>query len=233
MKKNKETYIILSEKYWNKSLIKTLSEKFNKINWILIDKRQDFNTGNLDLINTTKIFIPHWSYIIPDEIFSKFECIVFHMTDLPFGRGGSPLQNLIVLGKEETKISALKVVKELDAGPIYLKKDLSLSGKAEEIFTRANAIIELMIIEMIEKDLEPTEQQGDIVHFKRRKPKDSNLVNLKSLKDIYNHIRMLDADGYPKAFIENDSFKFEFSNVDLSKGEEIKADVRIIKKEIE
>jgi methionyl-tRNA formyltransferase len=152
------------------------------------------------------------------------------MTDLPYGRGGSPLQNLIVLGKEKTKISALKVVKELDAGPIYLKKDLNLDGTAEEIFIRANSIIKLMIIEILEKNLEPKEQKGNVVHFKRRKPKDSNLVDLNELKDIYDHIRMLDADGYPKAFMENDYFKFEFSNASLKKGEEIKAEIKIIKK---
>lgn len=223
------TYIILSEKSWNSSLLQELSTK-TEGNWVFINKRSEFNIVNLDSIKPVKIFIPHWSYIIPDEIFEKYECVVFHMTDLPFGRGGSPLQNLIVLGKEETKISALKVVKELDAGPIYLKNKLSLNGTADEIFIKANSIIELMIIEIINKELKPYEQKGVVVHFKRRKPKDSNITNLKNIKDIYNHIRMLDAEGYPKAFIENKYFKFEFSNAIVKDGEEIKAEIRIIKK---
>lgn len=223
-------YIILSEKKWNSDLEKKLKLDFPFSNWKTINRREEFQNDLLIKYNPTKIFIPHWSYIIPDEIFEKHECVVFHMTDLPYGRGGSPLQNLIALGKEKTKISAIKVVKELDAGPIYLKKDLSLHGTAEEIFIRTNSIIKLMIIEIIDKDLEPKEQKGDVVHFKRRKPKDSNLVDLKELKDIYNHIRMLDADGYPKAFIENEYFKFEFSNASLKKGEEIKAEIKIIKK---
>ena len=41
---------------------------------------------------------------------------------------------------------------------------------------------------------------------------------------------MLDAEGYPKAFIENKYFKFEFSNATVKDGEEIKAEIRIIKK---
>ena len=44
------------------------------------------------------------------------------MTDLPFGRGGSPLQNLIVRGFEETMTSAIKVTKGIDTGDIYLKE---------------------------------------------------------------------------------------------------------------
>ena len=230
MGKSVKTYILVSEKNWNKNLLENLSSRKDNSKWVLINNKKDFNIENLNSINPDKIFIPHWSYIISDEIYEKHECIVFHMTDLPFGRGGSPLQNLIILKKEKTKISALKVVKELDAGPIYLKKDLNLYGTAEEIFIRSNSIIELMIIELIDKNLEPKEQKGDVVHFKRRKPNDSNLIDLKDLNGIYNHIRMLDADGYPKAFIENNCFKFEFSRAVLKTNGEIKADVRIIKK---
>ena len=59
------------------------------------------------------------------------------MTDLPFGRGGSPLQNLITRGISKTKISALRCNEEIDAGPIYLKRPLSLHGSAEEIYQLA------------------------------------------------------------------------------------------------
>lgn len=230
MEKTNRTYVLVSEKRWNKGLLEKLSCKKDNFNWILINNKEDFNSENLNLINPTKIFIPHWSYIIPNKIFEKHECVVFHMTDLPYGRGGSPLQNLIVLGKEKTKISALKVVKELDAGPVYLKKNLNLLGTAQEIFIKSNAIIELMILEIIDNDLEPKEQEGEVVLFKRRKPKDSNIGDLKGVREIYDYIRMLDADGYPRAFIEDNYFKFEFSRASLKANGEINADVRIIKK---
>ena len=53
------------------------------------------------------------------------------MTDLPFGRGGSPLENLILRGHTSTVISAIKCAPELDSGDIYLQKPLSLYGSAE------------------------------------------------------------------------------------------------------
>jgi hypothetical protein len=56
------------------------------------------------------------------------------MTDVPFGRGGSPLQNLIVRGRRETKLTALRMSREFDAGPVYMKEPLSLEGGAEEIY---------------------------------------------------------------------------------------------------
>lgn len=226
-----ETYVILSEKIWNHSLVSSLSQRNNSINWILIDNDKDFNITFLEQNQVTKIFIPHWSYIIPENIYSQYECIVFHMTDLPYGRGGSPLQNLIVRGHTETKISALRVVKELDAGPIYLKSDLSLSGTAQEIFTRANKIIEIMIEAIVINDLKPKEQEGEVVKFKRRKKEDSNILEIENLEKVYDHIRMLDADGYPQAFIETANLRIEFSKAKLNTNKEVlKAYVRISKK---
>ncbi len=225
------TYAIVSEKTRNHTLIDKLQSEFKSISWILIDDKKKFNVTFLETHQITKIFIPHWSYIIPSEIYLNYECIVFHMTNLPYGRGGSPLQNLIVRGHTETKISALRVVKELDAGSIYLKRDLSLSGTAEEIYDRANEVIEPMISEIISKNLEPKVQEGDIVKFKRRKPEDGNISDLEDLKTGYDYIRMLDAEGYPHAFLETSNLKLEFTNANYNIDDEIiTAHVRIFKK---
>lgn len=222
-------FLILSEKRWNKSLFEKLRNNYHH-NCFLIDKKENFNLGALVQLNIEKVFIPHWSYIIPEEIFTKFECIVFHMTDLPFGRGGSPLQNLIERGIYETKISALRVVKELDAGDIYLKKDLSLYGSAEEIFLRANNLIYEMIVEIINKSLKPTPQIGCSEVFKRRKKEQSNIVGLNDINKIYDNIRMLDAEGYPRAYLDFNDIRIEFSRAQLKADESVIADVRIFKK---
>ncbi|MFC2132962.1 methionyl-tRNA formyltransferase, partial [Bacteroidota bacterium] len=176
------------------------------------------------------IFFTHWSYIIPENIYNNYNCIVFHMTDLPYGRGGSPLQNLIERGHTHTKISALKVVKELDAGPIYLKRDLCLHGTAEEIFLRAGNIFIEMIEKIVRENPIPIIQQGEPVFFKRRKSEMSNMKELKNIMQVFDYIRMLDAVNYPNAFIENDYFKFEFSRAALKSDNSIIADVRIFKK---
>lgn len=226
-----KTYAIVSEKQRNKTLIDTLQSEIKSINWILIDDKHTFNPAFLDAHRVNKIFIPHWSYIIPSEIYLNYECIVFHMTDLPYGRGGSPLQNLIVRGHSETKISALRVVKELDAGAIYLKRDLSLLGTAEEIYNRANGVIEGMISEIVSNNIEPIAQEGDIVKFQRRKPEDGNISDLEDLKTTFDYIRMLDAEGYPHAFIETPNLKLEFTNANFNTDDEIiTAHVRIFKK---
>jgi len=195
-------------------------------NFLLITAREDLTVEKLIPINPEFIFFPHWSHHIDSSIYERFDCVVFHMTDLPYGRGGSPLQNLIARGIYETKISALRCVEEMDAGPIYLKKPLSLYGSAEEIFLRASNIIENMITEILQESPDPIPQEGLPTVFKRRRPEDGDLVTAQSLEQAFDLIRMLDAEGYPSAFLKIGPFKFEFTRASMKAGQVV-ADVRI------
>jgi methionyl-tRNA formyltransferase len=225
----KGVYLIVSSKYWHKTLFENLKKKIDG-EWYFISNEKEFCTDNLEKIKPEYVFIPHWSKFIPEQIYTNYKCIVFHMTDLPFGRGGSPLQNLISRGIYETKISAINVVKDLDAGDVYLKKPLSLYGTAEEIFLRASEIIEKMILEIITDQLKSSPQSGEPIVFRRRKPEESNIVNLSDIKTVFDYIRMLDAEDYPSAFIETEFFRFEFSRAFLRFDNSIEANVRIFKK---
>ncbi len=192
----------------------------------LIEDRAGFTVDALERIAPRFVFLPHWSYLIPPEIHERFECVIFHMTDLPFGRGGSPLQNLISRGIYETRLSALRCVKELDAGPIYLKRSFSLHGNADEIFLRGAEQVREMIVEIVRTRPEPQPQQGEAVCFSRRRPEQSDIASLTDLRQVYDFIRMLDADGYPPAFLEVGGLRLEVSRAALKEGE-IVADVRI------
>ncbi len=222
--------IIATIKSWNIENAEKLKKRYNEeYNIKIITKKEDLNLKEIEKTNPKYIFFPHWSWIIPKEIYEKYNCIVFHMTDLPYGRGGSPLQNLIVRGYKKTKISAIKVERGIDTGDIYIKEELNLEGKAEEIFKRASKIIfEKMIPEILEKNITPYPQKGEIVEFKRRKPSQSNIGELESVEKIYDYIRMLDAEGYPKAYIKVNDIKYEFYDAKIENGE-IQAKVKITK----
>lgn len=220
--------LICTIKDWNIALAKKFINYISlKHQCMLITRNDQFCKQDIIRFNPDYIFFPHWSYIIPEEIYNKYNCVIFHMTDLPYGRGGSPLQNLIANGIEHTKISAIKVEKELDAGPIYMKHPLYLYGTAEEIYMRASKIIfTQMIPEIINNNIIPVQQEGEIVTFKRRKPEDGRLRPDMSLETIFDYIRMLDAEGYPKSFIDYGNLKLSFSRASLKEGK-IVADVEI------
>lgn len=188
--------------------------------------KDEFTAAALTAVKPRYVFLPHWSWKIPADIFENFECVIFHMTDLPFGRGGSPLQNLIVRGFRKTRISALRCIAELDAGDIYMKCDLSLEGTAEEILCRASDLTGDMIKTILRDNPVPVQQSGQVTAFQRRKPQDGDIAGLTDLERVYDHIRMLDGEGYPPAFLEIGDLRLEFSGATL-KPDAVEAVVRI------
>ncbi len=213
--------IIATVKAWNIEKAQELQRNnLGKHEIQIIERRKDLKADWLLLFKPDFIFFPHWSYMIPEYVYEKYNCVVFHMTDLPFGRGGSPLQNLIVRGIKDTKLSAIKVVREVDAGPVYLKEPLSLSGSAEEIYRRASEVVfDKMIPAFLNRNvLCPKEQQGIPVYFKRRTAKQSELKEEMSLSQIYDYIRMLDAEGYPNAYLVFGKYRIKLRNAKLNSG---------------
>lgn len=222
----KHRYVLAASPVWDDGIKSRLEQRVDGV-FTLITEKRDLTVERLDGVNPDFVFFPHWSHLISEDIFTRFQCVVFHMTDLPFGRGGSPLQNLISRGIHETKISALKCTRGLDQGPVYMKRALSLHGDAEEIYIRAFRIIEEMIADIIRIRPRPMDQEGKAVVFPRRTPEQSNMAGLKTLEQVYDHIRMLDARGYPRAFFNLDGFCLKFSRAQLKKNQ-IKADVSIV-----
>lgn len=210
-------YVILSNREWNKNLAKDLTDRLG-LRFDLIDSRSALTVERLSELNPRFVFVAHWSSRIPAEIFDAFECIIFHMTDVPYGRGGSPLQNLILRGHQTTVVSGLRCVEEMDAGPVYLKRPLDLNGSAEEIYVRANEVIREMIIEIVETEPTPVAQVGAVTSFSRRTPEESELPQNLSPKQLYDFIRMLDAPGYPRAFVRHGDFRVELSQAELIDG---------------
>jgi len=100
--------IIAAIKEWNISNYFKLKDMLApKYNLILLTSEEELSIDNIKNINPKYIFFPHWSWKISKDIFTNYKCIIFHETDLPYGRGGSPIQNLILNEKYNTKISAI------------------------------------------------------------------------------------------------------------------------------
>lgn len=210
------SYIVASCKPWHWDGFERIRNKFPEASWIYVSTPTELEQA-LESNKPRYIFFLHWSWRVPHEIWANYECVCFHMTDLPYGRGGSPLQNLILAGKTETMLTALRMVEEIDAGPIYTKRSMSLAGRAEEIYNRAGELCWEIIGWMIETNPQPVPQTGEVTYFKRRRPEQSVLPKEGDLATLYDHIRMLDAPTYPLAFIEYGPFRLEFSNAEMAK----------------
>ena len=99
-------YLVATVKSWNVKRFKEFTPLLPG-KWCLVMSPDELNRA-LTRIDPEYIFFPHWSWVVPAEITEKYECVCFHMTDVPYGRGGSPLQNLIALGHKETMNNSIK-----------------------------------------------------------------------------------------------------------------------------
>jgi methionyl-tRNA formyltransferase len=104
------------------------------------------------------------------------------------------------------KICAIEAKDEMDSGNIFLRKNLSLEGSANKIYSRMYSIILEMIKFIIRNKLPKTiKQKGKIFLFNRRNEKES-YVDFSSFKidKIYDYIRMLDLDykKFPKHLLD-------------------------------
>lgn len=87
-----------------------------------------------------------------------------------------------------------------------------------------------MIAEIDRLNPEPRDQEGAPTMFKRRLPEDSAIPEAPDLESLYDFIRMLDARGYPRAFINLGSLRIEFSRA-VRYADSVVADVRILERE--
>src|SRR5262249_1799919 len=100
----------------------------------------------------------------------------------------------------------------------------------EEVYIRAMKIAADMIASLISEQTVPAPQSGPAVLFPRRKPAQSAVPSGLVLSTLFDFIRMLDAEGYPHAFLDHNGFRFHFRRPALYDGKII-ADAQITRLE--
>lgn len=218
-------YVVAGYRPWNRRVFDQVISRYPG-RWTYVGGPDELTAEALAALDPRYVFFLHWSWKVPEAVTGAHECVCFHPTDLPYGRGGSPMQHMILSGADETVVSAFRMVEEMDAGPIYLKRPMSLLGGGEEVFVRFSAVAADMIREIIDTEPEPVPQSGEPVCFARRRPEDSRMDGLDTLRRVHDFIRMLDVEGYPPAFLECGGLRLTLRRSALRDGH-VEADVRI------
>lgn len=172
-------------------------------NKILITSK---NYEVLDAFNPDVIFFVGWSDLIPTNIINKYKCLCIHPSKLPKYRGGSPIQNQIIDGVEDSAVTLFRMDEKIDHGPIYNQLSLNLNGTLEKIFDSIITKSILLINEYVQGKSFPKHQNHDEATFcKRRTPDMSEITFFEarnsSAKQMYDKIRCLQTP-YPNAYIK-------------------------------
>lgn len=130
--------------------------------------------------------------------------LVIHASDLPKGRGWSPMAWEVLAGADRITVSLLNAEDGVDSGDIWQKRRFALDGT--ELLDELNgklfdAELELMDWALDHCDsAEPVSQSGEATMWPRRKPSDSEIDPAKPLADSFDAIRIADPDRFPAFF---------------------------------
>ncbi len=155
----------------NKSSIQGISETLN-INFRsptnLKDNHEEYEF--LEELNADLAVVVAYGQIIPKEFLqlTKKGFINIHASILPLWRGAAPIQRSIMNLDDEIGISIMKIVEELDSGPVsnIYKIKLDHNNNAEEISEKLSLLAAEKILDNIDDILEDNAKFIDQDHSK-------------------------------------------------------------------
>lgn len=207
---NKFTIVILSDPMsWINSYVEKLAE-----NWEEMGNGVFWLHDLQELPSADFCFCLSFSQLLPSVILKKFKhTLVVHESDLPSGKGWSPLTWQILEGKNSIPVTLFEALDAVDSGPIYAQRVIDFEGHelvGELRDMQATATIEIcqwFVDHYPESLSEAREQKGAEKFYPRRTPKDSELDPNKTIAEQFNLLRVVDNERYP-AFFELNKKKF-------------------------
>tara|TARA_R110002033_G_scaffold73643_4_gene125007 strand:- start:59 stop:748 length:690 start_codon:yes stop_codon:yes gene_type:complete len=150
--------------------------------------------------------------ITPSETLARNERnLVVHASDLPKGRGFSPMVWQVLEGTNQIPVTMIYMTEEVDAGEIVLQDTIFLEGHELNDEMRnllGNKIIEMCLQYTNSPELpEARPQSGESSWYPRRRPNDSQLDPHQSLAAQFELLRVVDNERYP-AFFDYRGFRY-------------------------
>ena len=213
--------IISKDNIWTKKLINKLSNlKYNFIYSPICDK------NFIDNIKPNWVFFFHWSDFVSKEIYKIYKCAVIHTGNLPKGRGGSPIQNQILEGINNTKVNIIEMTDPMDSGGVYCSESITLQGNLTDIWLSIAETSYKLIKYCVINNPTPTPQKGKSQVYKRIKNNEIEFDKSKNISYLYDQIRMVDDNSYPNPYFDINGYRLEFSRAKLENNQII-TDVKI------
>jgi methionyl-tRNA formyltransferase len=158
-----------------------------------IPVRQDERLDeSFDLGGADTVVVVAYGALIPAVLLDRANWLNIHPSSLPRWRGAAPIERAIMAGDERSAVSVIRLVEELDAGPVGARRDLDIGGDttAGEVFEETARLAPDLIDEALANDsFEP--QQGEPTYAEKIGPPDRELDWSRPAKELHDRIRAL------------------------------------------
>lgn len=152
----------------------------------------------------TKGILASFGVMIKSDVLDLFEpegILNIHPSLLPKYRGSSPIETAILNGDKDFSVSIMKLVKAMDAGPVYFQKTITFEENVEKdlIYKELSETGANWLVEHINNLPTPAEQDNTKATFTAKLDKSMSELKpeTKSSEELLNEIRAF--KGFPKS----------------------------------
>jgi methionyl-tRNA formyltransferase len=180
----------------------------NSIKKIFNNAQIYHSAGKIKINSYITIFFSYFKIVKKSILLKSKYNLIVHESNLPKGRGMSPISWQILEGKNEIYFSLIEASEKMDKGNIYYKKKVYIKNnllfkEIKKIQLTENLKLILKFLKFIKKNKKAPKsrlQKGKATYYKKRNPKDSVLNINKNLKSQFNLLRICDNEKYPLYF---------------------------------
>ena len=201
MKINKIQFLIDNINSWIIPYVKTYNQKLIKGGYKskVLHHHEEVENGDIIILLSCEKKFTQFSR-------NKYNLVV-HESNLPKGKGWSPMTYQVLEGKNKIPITLFEADESFDGGNIYLKDFIKLDGT--ELVDEIREKQAKKSFDLIDKFLKENEnligeaQSGKQTTYRKRMPADNKLDVNKSIIDNFNILRVSDNNRYPAYFTIN------------------------------
>ena len=139
------------------------------------------------------VVVAAYGVLVPERLLGERLWLNVHPSLLPRWRGAAPVERAIMAGDEKTGVSIIKLVPELDAGPIAAQRAFPIAREdnAGAVYERA-AGVALELLDGVLPDPRFVPQPEEAVTYAEKiRPADRELDWSRPVEEILNHVRAL------------------------------------------
>jgi methionyl-tRNA formyltransferase len=135
-----------------------------------------------------------YGLIVPEDVLKERLWLNVHPSLLPRWRGAAPVERALMAGDDETGVTVIRLVEELDAGPIAAQEPFAVArdDDAGTVFARAAEVAAALLDDVLAHG-EPSyrEQEGEPTYAAKIAPEDRRLDLERPARELVDHVRAL------------------------------------------
>jgi methionyl-tRNA formyltransferase len=133
-----------------------------------------------------------YGLVIPRPLLERALWLNVHPSLLPKWRGAAPVERSLMAGEDETGVSIIRLVEELDAGPVAAQESFPVGAEddAGAVYAKAAETAARLLDDVLGREPDLREQEGEATYAAKIGPQDREL-DLTRPEDALNRIRAL------------------------------------------